>query len=120
MSPTDHLKKLKPGEQRFKILSASVVVDFNDRDFLREVLDLYAAFKATKTDAENGRETIEIATVTMDLVDRADALVTKAVGAEARKRLWKGNPIKEPVVAFIALVGPAGKAYEELFADFTG
>lgn len=120
MSPTDHRKALKPGEKRFAILGQEVTVDFNDRVFLRSVLDLYARIKATKQQADDGGEVIDIASVTLDLIDEADELVTKAVGAEARKRLWKGNPVKEPLLAFIALVGPAGKAYEELFADIAG
>ncbi len=115
--PQDRKRKLKPGQQRFRILGVEVVVDFNDRKLVRDILDIYERTESLKDD-EGG---IKVAREAMELVDEADAIVTRAVGQTARDKMFGKDkePIKEPFEALYALVTPAGAAYDEMLSGYT-
>lgn len=115
-------RELRPGEQRFRVLGTTVVVDFNDRTLLGDLLDLYSEFEGIKepVDGDPDKARYDTARLTVELIGRADELVTRAVGQAARDKMFgKGRtPMREPIAAVYALVGPAGKAYDEMFQDY--
>jgi hypothetical protein len=114
-APQDRRRALKTGEQRVTILGVEAVVQFNDRVLVRDILDVFDRIKKLQAD---GADAVEATRLSLDLIDEADAIVTRAVGKAAREKMWSGSPLREPMVALVALVGPAGTAYDELFADY--
>lgn len=114
MTPKDHRRKLAAGEKRFDMLGHEVVVQFNDRELLSDILDLFESMQQLSDEGGN----LRAARISLDMIGKADEIVTRAVGDAARAKLWKGNPIREPLMAFRQLVEPATVAYESMFADY--
>lgn len=102
------------------ILGHEVAVDFNDRDLVRGILDLYQRITELGTKRDDGTTNIELAALSLDLIDEADAIVTRTLGQEQRDLLLGAGrkPIKEPVLVLHMLAEGAGSAYDELFGDY--
>ena len=111
--PEDHKRKLKAGERECVILGKKLVVDFNDRAFLRLVLSMAKEFQELQDDEGAIQTGVEV----LARIDAIDAFFLETFGQAARDKLFgKGKePVKEPVEALMQLANAAGPAYDAMF-----
>ena len=102
---------------RITLLGVECDIDFDDRVLLRDILETWKAVEALDVEGRG----VDVALVSLDLIDTIDDIILRAVGQEKRDELLGAGkaPIQKPVIALRALIAPAGKAYDEMFRDFT-
>lgn len=116
MSPSKR-KAASPGVVTFTILGTEVTVDFDDRDLIRDILDLYKRLRALES---ADTDSVDSALVSLDMVAEADAILLRAVGQTARDAICGEGKARifAPMRALVALVGPAGKAYDAIMSEY--
>lgn len=111
--PADHKRKLRDGEREVVVLGHKLVADFNDRKFLRAVLEMTADFQALQDD----EGAIKAAGEVLRRIDALDEFFVDKFGQATRDKLFgKGRePVKEPIEALFQLANEAGPAYDAMF-----